>query len=61
MSTYENYKDEMTKALLEYGEEKHKEGFIDGYRHALDDFLRGLKHSHLTPDELYNKLKLWED
>lgn len=48
----------MERVLLEYGNENHKEGFIEGYGAALDDFYRALKHTHMTPEEIMKKLKL---
>ena len=58
MKAYETYKEEMERVLLEYGNENHKDGFLEGYGTALNDFYNALKHTHMTPDEIIKKLKL---
>lgn len=58
MKAYESYKEEMERVLLEYGNENHNDGFIQGYGIALNDFYRALKDTHMTPEEILKKLTL---
>lgn len=58
MKAYETYIEEMKRALLEYGNENHKDGFLEGYGAALNDFYSALKYTNMTPEEIMKKLKL---
>lgn len=58
MKAYETYIEEMKRVLLEYGNKNHKDGFLEGYGVALNDFHNALKHTNMTPEEIMKKLKL---
>lgn len=58
MKAYETYIEEMKRVLLEYGNENHKDGFLEGYGVALNDFYSALKYTNMTPEEIMKKLKL---
>lgn len=53
-----NSTEEIQKLLENYAHENYNKGRALGYQQGIDDFYNMLLTTHLTPSEIYNKLRI---